>query len=199
MSTRFPRSRYLQKVATIRSNFLEKPCSATREDDGLPIPLDRRQLVTEVNAEAPRHAASAVRLSIAVAQQLGMPPTDIQCMGLLADGPAAPTDLAVQLGLTTGAMTKVLDRLERAGYVSRAAHPADRRRVIVAADPEGLATVAAPYASMGERISRYLAACGDDELATIIAFMRAGREAADEEIARIRAGGVWHATRRSSA
>lgn len=165
----------------------------------MPISLDRRQLVTEVNAEAPRHAASAVRLSIAVAQQLGMPPTDIQCIGLLADGPAAPTDLAVRLGLTTGAMTKVLDRLERAGYVSRAADPADRRRVIVTADPEGLAAVAAPYAAMGERISRYLAACGDDELATIIAFMRAGREAADEEIARIRAGGVRHATRRSSA
>lgn len=139
-----------------------------------------------------------MRLSIAIAQQLGMPPTDVQCMGLLLDGPSAPSDLAAGLGLTTGAMTKVLDRLERAGYVSRAADPADRRRVVVAADPGGLAAVAAPYSAMGDRMSRYLAARSNEELTTILAFMRAGREAADDEIARIRAGGVRHATRRPS-
>jgi DNA-binding MarR family transcriptional regulator len=157
---------------------------------------DRRALLAEAHAEAPLHAASAVRLSIAVAQQLNMHPTDVQCMGLLIGGPASPTDLAARLGLTTGAMTKVLDRLQGAGYVSRAADPADRRRIVVAANPEGLAAVAAPYAPMGEAMSRYLEACGDDELATILAFMRAGRAAADEEIARIRAGGVRHAIRR---
>lgn len=157
---------------------------------------DRRALLAEVNAEAPRHAASAVRLSIAIAQQLGMPPTDVQCMGLLIDGPASPTDLAAGLGLTTGAMTKVLDRLQSAGYVSRAPDPADRRRITVAANPEGLAAVAAPYTQMGEAMSRYLEDRGDDELAAILGFMRAGRSAADDEIARIRAGGVRHATRR---
>jgi DNA-binding MarR family transcriptional regulator len=89
----------------------------------------RAQLLAEVTAEAPRQGASAVRLSIAVAHQLGMPLADLQCMGLLADGPSAPGDLAARLGLTSGAMTKVLDRLEQAGYVTRAADPSDDEEI----------------------------------------------------------------------
>jgi DNA-binding MarR family transcriptional regulator len=165
----------------------------------VPEPSSRPDLLAEVAAEAPRHGASAVRLSIAIANELGMPLADVQCMGLLASGPAAPSDLAARLGLTSGAITKVLDRLEGAGYVSRSADPSDRRRVVITADPEGLAALAAHYAPMGERMGRYLAGCTDGELATILAFMRAGREAADEEISRIRANGTRHATRRATA
>ncbi len=154
------------------------------------------RLLAEVTAEAPRQSAAAVRLNIAVAHQLGMPLADLQCMGLLADGPSAPGDLAALLGLTSGAMTKVLDRLERAGYVTRAADPSDRRRVTIAADPAGLARLADCYAPMGEKMSRYLAGCSPADLAAVLAFMRAGRRAADEEIARIRRQGIRHATRR---
>jgi len=157
----------------------------------------RRELLAEVNAEAPRQGAAAVRLSIAIAHQLAMPLADVQCMGLLAEGPSAPSDLAAQLGLTTGAMTKVLDRLEHAGYINRSADPSDRRRIVITADPEGLAALGAHYAPMGEKMSRHLAGYTSDELATILAFMRAGHQAADEEIARIRNDGIRHATRRS--
>jgi len=54
----------------------------------------------------------------------------------------APGQLAEQLGLTTGAVTKLLDRLQQAGYVTRSADPADRRRIIVAADPQRLSELA---------------------------------------------------------
>src|SRR5205823_3488298 len=104
----------------------------------------------------PGHAASAVRLNIAIAHQLGMPLADLQCMGLLTAAPAAPSQLAAGLGLTTGAMTKVLDRLERAGYITRAADRSDRRRLIVTANPARLAELAARYAPMGDRISKHL-------------------------------------------
>lgn len=59
----------------------------------MPSMPSRSQLLAEVTAEAPRHAASAVRLNIAIAQKLGMGLPDVQCMGLLMDGPAAPSDL----------------------------------------------------------------------------------------------------------
>lgn len=156
---------------------------------------DRHQLLTEVVDEAPRHAASAVRFNIAVAQALGMPLADLQCLGLLAQHPAAPVALAEQLGLTTGAATKLLDRLERAGFVRRLPDPADRRRVIVAAKSEPLAAVAPHYAAMGDRMAKYLAARTDAELAVILDFMRAGRDAADQEISRIRDAGIHHARR----
>jgi DNA-binding MarR family transcriptional regulator len=139
-----------------------------------------------VNREAPRQAGAAVRLSIAIAHQLG----------LLTEGPSAPSHLADRLGLTTGAMTKVLDRLERCGYVSRSADPSDRRRIVIAADPKGLAELADYYKPMGERMGVYLSGRSAAELETILAFMRAGREVADEEIDRIRGRGARHASRR---
>jgi DNA-binding MarR family transcriptional regulator len=162
----------------------------------MPEQPSRADLLAQVAAEAPGHGASAVRLNIAIAHQLAMPLADVQCMGLLADGPSAPGDLAARLGLTSGAMTKVLDRLERAGYIHRAADPSDRRRVTIAADPDGLARLAAHYAPMGEKMSRYLDGLSTADLAAVLAFMRAGRVAADEEITRIRRQGIRHATRR---
>ena len=49
-------------------------------------------------------------------------------------GPATPGWLAEMTGLSTGAVTGLVDRLERAGYVTRAQDPQDRRRVIVSPD-----------------------------------------------------------------
>jgi DNA-binding MarR family transcriptional regulator len=158
---------------------------------------NREDLLAEVAEEAPRQAAAGVRLSIAIAHQLGLSLADVQCMGLLVDGPSAPSHLAERLGLTTGAMTKVLDRLERVGYISRAADPSDRRRVVIAAEPAGLAELGRYYGPMGERMAEYVSGRTATELETILAFMRAGREAAEQEIARVRGQGVRHATRRA--
>jgi DNA-binding MarR family transcriptional regulator len=159
----------------------------------------RGELLAAVAAEAPRQAAAAVRLSIAVAQQIGMPLTDVQCLGLLEGGPAAPGDLAAQLGLTTGAVTKVLDRLEQGGLVTRSPDPDDRRRVVVTAHPAAFRALAPYYAPMAAKMNQHLGGYGKKELATVLDFMCAGRTAADEEIARIRGQGTRHATRRRGA
>ena len=155
----------------------------------------RAGLLSEVVAEAPAHAAAAVRLNIAVANQLGLPHTDVQCIGLLAGAPAAPTRLAERIGLTTGAMTKVLDRLERGGYVHRSADPADRRRIVVTASAEGLAEVGRHYAPVGEAFAHRFAGYTDNELRTVLKFMRDGREIAEAEIDRIRGAGTPHPSR----
>jgi DNA-binding MarR family transcriptional regulator len=167
-----------------------------RAGQPLPAPPARQELLAQVLAEAPRHGASSVRLNVAVAHQLGMAQADLQCMGLLAQGPSAPTRLAAALGLTTGAMTKVLDRLEAAGYIARSHDPADRRRVIITAEAAGLARLAAHYDGIGERIRAYLSGRTNAELEVILAFMRAGEQAVDEELAQIRSRGIRHGTRR---
>ena len=57
--------------------------------------------------------------------------TDLQCLAILTSaGPVTAGQLAETMGLTTGAVTGVINRLERAGYVLRR-HPADGRRVVV--------------------------------------------------------------------
>ena len=69
-----------------------------------------------------------------VATQLGIGTTDLDCLLLLSDvGPAGAGPLAEVLGLTTGAVTGVVDRLVAAGFVVRETDPSDRRRVIVQA------------------------------------------------------------------
>ena len=73
----------------------------------------------------------------AIADRLGMNVTDHKCAGILArSGPITAGELARRTGLTTGAITGVIDRLEQAGFARRARDPGDRRRVIIEPDPE---------------------------------------------------------------
>jgi DNA-binding MarR family transcriptional regulator len=71
-----------------------------------------------------------------VARLLGVNETDLRCLEILIQddsGAVTPRDLADQLGLTTGSVTAMLDRLERADYLTRSPHPTDKRRLIVRA------------------------------------------------------------------
>jgi hypothetical protein len=73
--------------------------------------------------------------SLLASETLGLTAMDLVCMCLLQlHGPVTPGWLADRTGLSASAITGVVDRLERAGYVNRSADPADRRRVIVAPD-----------------------------------------------------------------
>src|SRR5262245_44686309 len=70
----------------------------------------------------------------AVASRLGINATDLDALRLLlAEGPTTAGALAERLALTSGAITGVLDRLEKAGLAERRRDPADRRQVIVEA------------------------------------------------------------------
>jgi len=70
-------------------------------------------------------------------EDLGVNPTDLGALCLLLlHGPAPAGRLADLTGLTTGAVTGVVDRLEKGGFVHREVDPADRRKVIVVPDAE---------------------------------------------------------------
>lgn len=74
------------------------------------------------------------------ARVLGVNETDLRCLEILIRErhEATPRLLADQLGLTTGSVTTMLDRLEKMNYVERSAHPKDRRKVIVTATPQAV-------------------------------------------------------------
>lgn len=118
---------------------------------------------------------------------------------LAIEGPSSPGWLAEQLGLTTGAMTKMLDRLQKAGYITRSANPQDRRRIIVTAVPARLADHLWRYDGMGRRMNDIIARYNRTELAAILDFMERGREAADAEIALMRERGNSHLFRLPAA
>ncbi len=89
----------------------------------------------------------AVLYHEAVADRLGINPTDLKCLELLAGEEAmSPSRLAELAGLTTGAITGVIDRLERAGIVRREPDPTDRRRIAIHIRPERTVELSRLYA-----------------------------------------------------
>src|SRR6187200_3244462 len=79
-----------------------------------------------------------------VAIRFGLSESDVEALSVLLDSGAATAGrLSELMGLTSGAVTRVIDRLEQAGYVRRVPDPADRRRVIVELIPEKMAAVQA--------------------------------------------------------
>lgn len=127
----------------------------------------------EVGELVLRFIASVVLHNQAVAQRVGLGVSDGQVLSLLnLNGPVSAGELARLTGLATGTVTGVVDRLERAGFVTREKDPADRRRVVVTVVPAGLATMAGHYTEQGEALRRVLERRGPEELGVIAQFLR---------------------------
>src|SRR3954453_3147665 len=112
----------------------------------------RAELLAALNDEFRRLSTSTILFHQAIAARLGMNVTDHKCADLLSrTGPITAGELARQTGLTTGAITGVIDRLEKAGFVRRAEDPNDRRRVIIEPLTERMDRVIGPlFESMAQ-------------------------------------------------
>lgn len=107
-----------------------------------------------------------------VAEEVGMNPTDMQCIHLLElMGPLTPGKLAECTGLTTGGVTVVLDRLEKAGHIRREPNPDDRRSVLVHLQPGTLKAMAARYAAINEQMDTFLASYPERKLESVLEFL----------------------------
>ncbi|MBC2878460.1 MULTISPECIES: MarR family winged helix-turn-helix transcriptional regulator [Streptomyces] len=121
-------------------------------------------------------AGALGRLHDRIAQQLNVAPTDLLCLHTLdREGPTTAGTLSTRLGRTTGAVTHMLDRLEKGGYVHRRPHPEDRRRVIVEASPEGLRRIAAYYKGLDARSRTLASDFSPQELQAILRFLTGSR------------------------
>lgn len=126
--------------------------------------------------------------SQAVAERVGMHQTDIETMDLLNTlGPMTAGELSERTGLTSGATTRLIDRLERVGYVRRCTDAADRRCVIIEPVPENLAMLGALYQPLADEMADLWSKLGDDELDVIIEFVRRNNAVVAEINARMRA------------
>ncbi len=97
------------------------------KDDG-----KREALITDVGLELEELRQAVDRLDEVAAAQFSLNRTDLRCLGVLyRRGRVTAGELADESGLSPGAITTVLDRLERGGYANRVADPGDRRRVLV--------------------------------------------------------------------
>ncbi len=116
--------------------------------------------------------AGAILFNQKVADELGLNATDLQCLNLLElQGSLTPGELARCCGLTTGGVTVVLDRLEKAGYIRREANPRDRRSLLIRPVPKRLRELQKTYRSKSRSLAKALAPYSQGELELILDFV----------------------------
>src|ERR671914_192740 len=138
------------------------------------MPKRREELIRELAEESRKSTLDGVYFLQAVAERSGVNLTDMQCVAVLTQtGPITAGQLAEEMRLTTGAVTGVIDRMERAGYVRREKDPADGRRVIVRPVSEKLESAGAGFfASQGRVLEELMSEYDERDLALFLDLMR---------------------------
>lgn len=137
----------------------------------------RPELLGAVLRAIARTSVQHAQLNEVLAPQLGIGPTDLECLALLQElGPSTAGQLAEVLSLTTGAITGVADRLAAAGFVVRESDPSDRRRVIVRPIGERVAELARAYEPILDDATRALEPYSEADLHLILDFQRRAAE-----------------------
>ena len=121
-----------------------------------------------------------------VARRLGVSPTETQCLYVLARfGPATPGEIAKRVSLTSGATTRMLDRLFAAGYITRTPDPRDRRKIVIAPAGDGIERVAEMYQPLNGELASLLQGFDVDTLAALTTFARDAEDATARRIKQI--------------
>jgi DNA-binding MarR family transcriptional regulator len=157
-------------------------------DNPVPASATASPLARQILDAMPDWATATVMLNELVAATLGLSTTDLRCLHALnTGGPATAGALAARIGRTTGAVTRMLDRLDRGGYIRRVADPADRRRVVVEPTRKALTELPAHYEGMGRRGAELLSRFDEHQLRAVLEFVTRGRDDALAEAERLRA------------
>ena len=147
----------------------------------------RRRLTTGIKESLRELTNQVSLLNHQVGTRLELKDVDLDCLDLIArHGPLTPSALARRTGLHPATMTGILDRLQRAGWITREreADAADRRAVTVRALPDRGAEIFALYAGMNGALDQICAGYNEAELSVLADFLdratRAGRLATEE-------------------
>ena len=123
----------------------------------------------------------------AAALWLGINRTDLRCLGVLIErGPLSASALAEAIGLSKGAMTVALDRLERAGLITREHSNQDRRRVTVGVTATARQAIARLWQPIAQEGYDLLETYGDEERALLSRFFEDYIRLQEKHAARIR-------------
>lgn len=154
------------------------------------------RLSREQRREATAHLIDSLRASHnaadmmdeAVCDFLGINRTDLRCLDFIdREGQVTAGELAAEVGLTTGAATALVDRLEAARLLVRRGDPQDRRKVLISLTPDAKQLTADVYGELARATAPLLASLSDRDLLTLIAFFDASRRANLEMMNAIRA------------
>jgi DNA-binding MarR family transcriptional regulator len=123
----------------------------------------------------------------AASASLGINRTDTRCLDILDQrGPILAGELAQAAGLSTGAVTTVLDRMERVGFAQRVRHSHDRRKVVVQITQEAKRRSWELYGPIAERGFQELNQLSDEQLVVFRDVLNRGTEFLTGYAARVR-------------
>jgi DNA-binding MarR family transcriptional regulator len=133
---------------------------------------NRAALFESLTAEVRKFIAGAILFNDKVASDVGLNVTDLQFLNVLElQGSATPSDFARWSGLTSGGVTVVLDRLEKAGYIKRQPNPEDRRSTIIRGVAPRMRKLREIYQAKGDLLAGVLAKYNDRQLKLILDFL----------------------------
>jgi DNA-binding MarR family transcriptional regulator len=150
----------------------------------------RRHVVRRLALEVRALTAAADMFNRDMARRTGVNTTDMRALELLGrrQGMTAG-ELAIELHLTTGAVTGVIDRLERAGHVSRAADSEDRRRVVVLPSESAKQTASTLVDDLRRDLHEMAAQYSDEQLELVISCLQGCRVLIEAHAGRLASAG----------
>ena len=148
----------------------------------------RAKLLSDLDREFRQASGLGVVFSQAVADRVGITGSDLECLDFigLRGGVASAGELAEATGLTTGAVTGMIDRLEKAGFARRERDVEDRRKVLVRLLPTAEKRIAPIYFSLQQAMQELLSHYSDEQLALLHDFAAKSGRIMAEEIAKQR-------------
>lgn len=160
--------------------------SGNDEDAGQRERAHREALVDQLQFLGQMASTETALFHQVAAAKYGLGVTDMKALSALQqEGPMTAGQLAIRLSLTTGAVTNVIDRLERQEFVRRAPDPTDRRKVIVTINQEKLAAGNNVYLSMGEAFGALYETYSTEQLEFLTQYYHASIELTKQEIAKL--------------
>ncbi len=135
--------------------------------------IDREQIIRDINEAGRKMSMATIFFHQTVAEKAGLSGTDHKYLDLLFQEGAMPAGRLAELtGLTTGAITGIVDRLEKQGMVKRENDPDDRRKVLVVPQVEKAMKKLAPiFESLQEDLESFYGKYSDEELLFIRKFL----------------------------
>ena len=119
-----------------------------------------------------RQAASTLQHAAAMARRMGLGVTDLHALEHLSRGELTPKQLGERLFVSPGAITALVDRLEKAGHLERVANPNDRRSSLLRTTPSGREAMVAQVLPLASELDRIAAGLSGRELAAVEGFLR---------------------------
>ena len=162
--------------------------------------FNRKELLEKFTNLGRRASTQTVFLHQAIAQTIGLNATDTKCIDLILTHPAdsiTAGQLSTMTGLTTGAVTHLLDRLEKRQIIKRVRDNEDRRRNFVRVNPQSLEPLMPHYEAMGKAYTDLVDRYNNEELQLICDYMERASLLAQQQLANMSGGSLAGLSRRS--